>query len=179
MNELKDSVQNTVHIDEFNAKMGDDADVCVLSFKCNYRDQAADLVNFIEKGYDWVLDADISAGEMEDGNYLVFVEALRRPTLPEKIIQLLNDLENVTAIPSGKMDFKYHKDTDYLPVTLENLQNKMPLSPRDYRKIMKSRQDDDQALENMQMQAGLDPSKKKEISAEDIELKNFVNLSKH
>lgn len=179
MNELKDSVKNTLHIDEFNAKMGDDADVCVLSFKCTYRDQAADLVNFIEKGYDWVLDADVSAGEMEDGSYLVFVEALRRPTLPEKILKMMADMENLTATSVDNVDFRYFKDNDYLPLTLENLQSKIPTSPRDYRKLMKSRKEDDQALSNMQMQAGLDPSKKKEISSEDIELKNFVNLSKH
>ena len=177
-NELQDSVKNTIHIDEYNAKMGDDADVSVVSFKVKYRDQANDLVNFIEKGYDWVLDADVSAGEMEDGDYLVFVEILRRPTLPEKLIKLLADLENITDTSIDNIDFRYYKDNEYLPVTLENLQSKLPLSPRDYRKLLKSRNNDDKALENMQMQAGLDPSKHNKLSAEDVELKNFVNLSK-
>jgi hypothetical protein len=178
MHDLKDSIADTLHIDEFNAKMGDDDDVTVLSFKCKYRDQAADLVNFIEKGYDWILDADVSSGEMEDGSYLVFIEALRRPTLPEKILKLLADLENVTDIPIEKVKFRYLKDTDYMPVTLENLQGKLPESPRAYRKLMKKRDQEDQDLKNMQMQAGLDPSKSQAISDDDIELKNFVNLSK-
>lgn len=179
MHELRDSVSNTIHIDEFDAKMGENDDVCVISFKCKYHDQANDLVNFIEKGYEWVLDADVSAGEMEDGSYLVFIEALRRPTLPEKLLKLLADLENLTDIPLEKNEFRYLKDNDYLPVTLENLQSKLPESPRAYRKMMKKRDAEDNELNNMQMQAGLDPSKHQTPTEEDIELKNFVNLSKH
>lgn len=178
MHELKDSIENTIHVDEFDAKMGDNADVCVLSFKCKYRDQATDLVNFIEKGYEWILDADVSAGEMEDGSYLVFIEALRRPTLPEKILKLLADLSNITDIDLDKNEFRYLKDTEYLPVTLENLQSKLPESPRAYRKLMKKREAEDNDLSNMQMQAGLDPSKHTAIAKEDVELRNFVNLSK-
>jgi hypothetical protein len=33
-----------------------------------------DLVEFIEKGYKFILDADMSAGEENDGQYQVFVE---------------------------------------------------------------------------------------------------------
>ena len=181
MHDLRNSVEPTIHIDEFNAKMGDDDDVSVISFKCKYRDQAVDLVNFIEKGYEWVLDADVSAGEMEDGSYLVFVEVLRRPTLPEKLIKLFADLENLTDTPVDELKFKFFKETDYMPVTLENLQSKLPEDPRQYRKLMKKLKKDDDTdndLKNMQMQAGLDPSKHKEMSDDDIELKNFVNLSK-
>lgn len=177
-NELKDSVSNTLHIDEYNAKMGDDADVSVLSLKCRYRDQANDLVNFVEKGYDWVLDADVSSGEMEDGEYLVFIEVLRRPMLPDRILKMLTDLENLTGIEASKNDFRYFKDATYLPVTLENLKAKIPLSPREYRKFIKKKNAEDVALENMQMQAGLTPANTKAPTAEDIELKNFVNLSK-
>jgi hypothetical protein len=40
--------------------MGTDADVCVISFKVAGKEPSADLVSFIEKGYDFVLDADVS-----------------------------------------------------------------------------------------------------------------------
>ena len=51
--------------------MGDDADMVVLSFKVGGKEPAVDLVNFIEKGFDFIIDADTSAGEMEDGDYIV------------------------------------------------------------------------------------------------------------
>ena len=171
--ELKDSIFDKIHIDEYQAKMGDDDDIIVFSFKSKYRDQATDLVNFLEKGYDWILDADVSTGELEDGGYLIFVEVLRRPSFPEKLIKLLQDLENVTGIQDTKYEFQYSKETDYSPVTVETLTAKVPLDPRKYRKRNKTKDDVD--LENMQMQAGLSP-KTDEVT--DPELKHFVNLSK-
>lgn len=171
--ELKDSIGDKIHVDEFKAKMGDDADIVVISLKSIYKDQAQDLVNFLEKGYDWVLDADVSAGELDDGSYLIFIEALRRPTIPNKIVKLLNDMKNLTGIPTEDYKFKYHKDLDYVPVTLETLNSKIPLDPRKYRKLNKTQDDVD--LENMQMAAGLAP-KTEEVT--DPELKAFVNLSK-
>ena len=68
-----------LHIDEFKSKMGDDADIIVLSFLVDGKEPATDLMNFIERGYDWVFDADISSGELDDGQYLVFVELERNP----------------------------------------------------------------------------------------------------
>ncbi len=171
--DLKDSIGDKIHVDEFKAKMGDDSDIIVISFKSSYKDQAQDLVNFLEKGYDWILDADVSAGELEDGSYLIFVEALRRPTIPNKVIKLLSDMKNLTGIDIDKYQFKYHKETDYTPLTLETLTNKIPLDPRRYRKLNKTQDDVD--LENMQMAAGLAP-KTEEVT--DPELKAFVNLSK-
>jgi hypothetical protein len=171
--ELKDSISNKIHIDEFKAKMGDDADIIVISFKSTYKDQAADLVNFLEKGYDWILDADVSAGELDDGSYLVFVEALRRPSIPEKLLKLLDDMKNLNGIEPFKYEFKYHKERDYTPLSHENLVSKIPLDPRKYRKLNKT--SDDVALENMQMAAGLAP---KTEAVTDPEIKAFVNLSK-
>ena len=68
--DLKRLIHPELHIDEFKSKLGDDADVVVASFKVDNKEPANDLVNFIEKGYDWVLDADVSSGEMDDGSYI-------------------------------------------------------------------------------------------------------------
>ena len=68
--DLKDSIGDKIHVDEYKAKMGDDDEIIVISFKSNYKDQAIDLVNFLEKGYEWILDADVSSGELEDGSYV-------------------------------------------------------------------------------------------------------------
>ena len=85
-----------LHIDEYKSKMGDDADVCVVSFKVAGKEPASDLVGFVEKGYDFVLDADVSSGEKEGGDYLVFLELQRSKELPGQIIKIMEDLKNLT-----------------------------------------------------------------------------------
>ena len=62
-NDLKDMVRNVFNIDTHRSKMGEDRDVCVLSFTVKDRNPAKDLMEFIEKGYNFVLDADVSSGE--------------------------------------------------------------------------------------------------------------------
>jgi hypothetical protein len=171
--DLKDSIWDTIHVDEYKAKMGNDEDIIVFSFKSQYKEQAVDLVNFLEKGYDWILDADVSAGELEDGGYLIFVEALRRPSIPNKIIKLLSDIKNLSGIDPEDYRLQYHKEANYVPLTIETITSKVPLDPRKYRKMNKTKDDVD--LENMQMAAGLAP-KTEEVT--DPELKAFVNLSK-
>lgn len=171
--DLKDTIAPEFTLDEFQAKMGEDDEIIVMAMKSKYQDQAADLVNFLEKGYDWILDADVSTGELEDGSYLVFIECLRRPSVPHKIIRLLNDIENLTGIPAKDYEFKYQKDTKYTPLTVEALTARVPLEPKRYRKLNKTKDDVD--LENMQMQAGIAP---KTEPVTDPELKHFVNLSK-
>jgi len=80
-------VHNKLHVDEFKSKMGSDADIIVLSFKVDGKEPARDLMNFIERGYDWILDADISSGELDDGQYLVFAELERDPAAAKHIYQ--------------------------------------------------------------------------------------------
>ena len=75
-------IASTYSIDEFKSKMGDDADIIVLAFTAGDKGPAQDLMNFIEKGYDWVIDAETSAGEISEGKYIVFVEAERRTHYP-------------------------------------------------------------------------------------------------
>lgn len=169
--DLRDSIENKIHIDEYSSKMGDDEDIIVFSFLVKYKNQAEDLVNFLEKGYEWVLDADISPGEMEDGSHLVFVETKRRPSFPSKFLSMLDDMQGITEIKLDQYEFAYQDSNRYLPITLENLEQTVPVSPRDYRKKIKK----SAALEAMQMAAGLAPKLDVEM---DRELKDFVNLSR-
>lgn len=62
--------------------MGKDEDVVVISFKVKDKFPAIDLMEFIEKGYTFVLDADMSSGEERDGTYSVFVELERSKDVP-------------------------------------------------------------------------------------------------
>jgi hypothetical protein len=130
--DLKRLVHNELHIDEYKSKMGDDADVCVISFKVSGKEPSADLVSFVEKGYDYVLDADVSSGEKEGGDYLVFVELERTPKLPEQIIQVMDDLMNLTEQELSDWRVRYYKSTEDNDLTAETLEQIIPLTPKAY-----------------------------------------------
>ena len=59
--DLNNLVYRIFEIDSYKSKMGSDADITVLSFTVYQKQPAVDLVNFIEKGYSFVLDAVIDA----------------------------------------------------------------------------------------------------------------------
>lgn len=125
-------VHTNLHIDEFKSKMGDDPDIIVLSFKVGGKEPATDLMNFIERGYDWVLDADVSAGELDDGEYLVFVELERTPKAPDQIIKLISDMTNLTDQDLSEWRFKYRKKTAEFMLSDDDLRKIVPLTPRNY-----------------------------------------------
>ena len=131
-NDLKRLVHSELHIDEYKSKMGDDADVVVVSFKVSGKEPASDLVSFIEKGYEFVLDADVSSGEKEGGDYLVFVELERGAELPEQIISIMEDLMNLTDQDLSDWRVRYHKSSQDHDLTQESLESIIPLSPEAY-----------------------------------------------
>lgn len=132
--DLKELVYDTIEIDTFRSKMGEDRDVCVVSFTIKDRSPAKDLMEFIEKGYSQVLDADVSAGENEKGEYSVFVEFNRTPRLTEDIKELLYGVKKLTGIDEFK--FKYHKAPGVHKVEEDTLKRFIPLTPVDYDGLM-------------------------------------------
>jgi hypothetical protein len=134
--DLVDRVKPEVHFDEFGAKMGTDDDVIVASFKIMGQAAASDLETFLEKGYNWILDAETSAGEIEDSYYLVFVEAERRSDYPKKFMSLLSDLKNITDIEDSDWTMLPYLGTKKDPrynLTQNNIATHVPLSPKKYR----------------------------------------------
>jgi hypothetical protein len=132
--DLKRLVHTKMHIDEFKSKMGDDADVIVLSFVVDGKEPAVNLMSFIEKGYDWVLDADVSSGELEDGEYLVFAELERSIDAPDNIYNLVSDILNLTDRDITDWKFQYRKNSKEFDITVNNLANVIPLTPGAYMK---------------------------------------------
>ena len=117
--DMKGQVVPEVSVDEYAAKMGDDSDIVTLTFIVNSKLAAEDLVSWLEIGYDYVLDASVSDGEIEPGKWLVFVEMKRRSNIPDKIINILSDLKTLTAlnIKDWKVkvnEKKYSADKDVL-----------------------------------------------------------------
>ena len=145
MGDLKRLVHDELHIDEYKSKMGDDADVCVISFKVSGKEPSADLVSFIEKGYDYVLDADVSSGEKEGGDYLVFVELERTKELPQRIVEMMEDIMNLTEQELTDWRVRYYKGTNEHELTAEVLAKMIPLTPDAYdRKYGKDEEEEDE-----------------------------------
>jgi hypothetical protein len=130
--DLNRLIHNELHIDEYKSKMGSDEDVCVISFKVSGKEPSADLVSFIEKGYDYVLDADVSSGEKEGGDYLVFVELDRTEELPDQIIQIIEDLMNLTEQDLADWRVRYYKSTKDHDLTADVMREIIPLTPEEY-----------------------------------------------
>ena len=125
-------VGEKIHIDEYNSKMGQPNDVVTLSFKVRDIMPANDLVSYLENGYDWILDADVSTGEVSDNNRLVFVEAQRKPNLYKYISEMLTDLDHLTGIKLDKWKFKWFKSDEYLPLNQETFEKIVPTTPDKY-----------------------------------------------
>lgn len=117
--DLEDTIYSVFEVDTFRSKMGEDQDVCVLTFQAKDRYPAKDFMEFIEKGYPFVLDADVSSGENENGEYSIFVEVERSSRLPEQIKEMLYGLSRLTGIDEWK--FSYYKDKNKKEATTENL----------------------------------------------------------
>ena len=128
--DLRGYVESTFTIDHYTSKMGNDTDIAVIAFKVNDKMPAIDLMEFIEKGYPFVLDADISSGEERDGKYQVFVEIERSKNLPKQIKNVLEGVGQLCDIDGWR--FRYHKDLKSCEVTEENIVECVPLSKESY-----------------------------------------------
>lgn len=153
MGDLARLVHDELHIDEYKSKMGEDADIVVITFKVKGKDPATDLVNFIEKSYDWILDADTSAGEMDDGDYIVFVETERTPAVVDHILQMLEELVTLTEIDMTDWRVYYQKNSTGHQADQRELSNLIPKSPSEYQQ--KYGKKDQEELDQLKTAAGV------------------------
>ena len=130
--DLEGLMKPTVHVDEFSSKMGDDDDIIVLSFFVRDAQAAKDLMSWFEKGYDFVLDADRSPGEIKPNRYLVYVEIRRRSTAGGHVEMLLNDLNTLTEFADSS-DWTMHYRDQTVPFSRDAFDGMVPTSPRAYR----------------------------------------------
>ena len=128
--DLRMLVDNIFEIDSYASKMGEDKEIVVLAFTIKSKEPADDLVDFVENGYDFVLDADTSPGELSDGKYKVFVEIERNRHITKQILELLNGLGYLTEIEDFK--FRYHKSFHSLDADTDNLDEMIPQTKEDY-----------------------------------------------
>jgi hypothetical protein len=166
--DLDGMMKPTVHVDEFSSKMGEDQDIIVISFFVRDKSAARDLMSWFERGYDFVLDADISPGEIKPGRYLVYVEIRRRSTAPQQLQQLLHDLNTLTE--HEPQDWIMHYDGGEIPWSEEAFAKTVPLTPNAYRR------NTDSDLNEVRVAAGLNPKKIYEISKEIQSLQSAAGI---
>jgi hypothetical protein len=167
--DMEGMMKPTIHVDEFTSKMGDDDDIIVVSFFVRDDQAAKDLMQWFEKGYDFVLDADKSPGELKPNRYLVYIEIRRRSTAGGNIEQILDDLGTLTEFNAS--DWSVHYRGEEFPFSREEFDAKIPLTPRAYREKFESELNemrtaagmptkriydkDDKALQSIQSAAGI------------------------
>lgn len=124
-------IKPTLHIDDFSSKIANDDEIAVLSFYTTNSQVCDDLISWFEKGYDFVIDADRSPGEVSPNRYLVFVEVERRTRLIEQIKELLEGLGTLTEHDLDEWIITHdNQETHYDPEALEGM---LDLSPHVYR----------------------------------------------
>lgn len=128
--DLKRYVSDIFSIDRYSSKMGEDKDIVVLGFRVKEKLAAEDLMEFIEKGYSFILDADMSTGEENDGQYQVFAEIQRNTDIAENISSLLNGVGQLCDCTAWK--FRYQKSSSSVEFNKENILEHVPTSAEEY-----------------------------------------------
>ena len=123
-------VDTIIEIDSYKSKMGEDSDIVTLAFSVHGNEPAKDLENFIEKGYPFVLDADVTSGEQSDGTYKVFVEMERNKDIPMQIIEIADGVSKLADLE--KMRFRYYKNFKSKDLDEENLNASIPVDKEAY-----------------------------------------------
>jgi len=171
-NDMTGQIDPVLSIDEYQAKMGPDSDIITLSMVVNSSLAGEDIVSWFEKGYDFVLDASLSTGEISPRKYLVFVEIKRRTAAPSRIVQLLADLETLTDMKVS--DWKVKIGENEYPVTEEVIRDNIILNPNRYKMENKTEDDHKAELNEFLNIAGL---KEHKIYTKDAEVADYVNIA--
>ena len=190
--DLDGQLDPIVSVDEYAAKMGKDCDIITLAFIIRNEKAGEDLVAWFERGYDFVLDAQVSEGELSPGKYLIFVEMARRLAVPKRIIEMLDDLTTLTDIPLKEWKIKID-DKEY-PAEEEKIEPMMILSPHNYRDVNPEAEEEEaddgekdsgeiakadigkeEELNEMRKAAGLQV--KRLYNSTDAEMKNFKAMA--
>ena len=169
--DLEGQMIPTVTVDEYAAHMGNDSEIVTLAFTIKSEAAGNDLVDWFERGYDFVLDAQVSEGEVKPGQFLVFVEMNRRSSVPKRIIELLDDLETLTAIPVKDWTIIVNEE-EYSPEE-EVLKQVITISPHDYREEVEVEEEE---INEMRERAGLEV-KAIHADKQDAEIKAFKSMA--
>ena len=129
--DMENQVIPFLGIDEFKSSIGADDDLITLNFVVKGKAVGEDLAEWLERGYEWVVDAESSPGEVTKGKFYVFAEMTRRTTSPHRIMEMIDDLETLTGLKSSDWKIKIGDKTE--TASAEFIKANIDLSPHEYR----------------------------------------------
>jgi len=132
--DLHDLVKPVFEVDSYRSKMGNDENIVVVSFSVMEQQASKDLVDFIEKGYNFVLDADATPGEIDEGIYKVFVEIERSPKISAHISELIDGVSKLSEVENFR--FRYYKSFNSHLASIANLQEMIPGDTSAYEQVV-------------------------------------------
>ena len=163
--DMKGQIEPTVTVDEYAAKMGEDEDIVTIAFTVKNKSAGQDLVGWFEGGYNFVLDSQVSDGEVTPGKFLVFVEMQRRHNVPRHLCELLSDLETLTGMSCE--DYTIKIDNKRYKADPEVLKNVIVATPAEYRRVQ------EKELNEMRELSGNEPVKL--YKEQDSLIKDFIS----
>lgn len=108
---------------------------------------------------------------MDDGDYIVFVELARDNTTVDNIMQLIEELQNLTEQQLGDWRVRYFKSREEKPFSREALESMIPLTADAYnRKYMT------EPMDQLKAAAGVKVSTKAPKNAHTESLRNLAGI---
>lgn len=168
--DLEGQMLPVISVDEYAAHMGKNSEIVTLAFTVKNKQAGDDLCDWFERGYDFVLDSEVSEGEISPGKFLVFVEMNRRTSVPERIIELIKDLDTLTDMKVK--DWTIIVDEEEYEADEDVLKQVIVLSPHNYR----VEEENEEELNEMRERAGLEV-KSLHADKQDAEIKAFKSIA--
>lgn len=153
--DLDDLVLPLISIDEYSSKLARDSEVIVVAFFVDDLDPANDLSKFILKSAIDIIDTDVSPAPNEEGYYVVFVEFTRNKKFPEKMISMIESINNLTQ--NNKWQFTPYNSDKLFELDEENLNKKIHLTKKKYEKVQ-AKKKIKAKLESVDMSTNTKPS---------------------
>lgn len=129
--DMEGYVSPILGIDQFESRIGENEDIITLNFTVKSKAVADDLCEWLERGYDWIIDCEPSPGEVLDKKYYVFAEMNRRTNAPSRIIEMLADMDTLTGL--GVDDWVCKIGNNRVPANIDILRQELILNPNDYK----------------------------------------------
>lgn len=129
-NDLKQTIEPHISIDEFSPKSGTDEEIIVVGFYAIDEGPAKDLDDFVEKSPYDVIDVDVSPNPDEEGRYMIFVEFKRNIDFFIMLDKVVKDIENLTGEQNWQVSTR---NLDYdVPFTDPELRNAVEVDPTEF-----------------------------------------------
>lgn len=146
--DLEDLIENTISIDQYKSKIGNDAETIVIAFTVKYEKPSVDLADFISTSHIEHLDVENSSVPNEDGFFKVFVEFERNEKVISKLLDLLSHIEKLTG--NIKWNYISLNTKDEKEVNAYNLKSDVITSESLYNKIYKKKSEKNKIKERIE-----------------------------